>query len=283
MPAMTVRDLLDRLTDPQVAVFDCRFLLDAPGACRHEYLHAHIPGAAYVHLDHDLSATPTGRNGRHPLPEPAAIESLFGRLGISNDVDVVGYDSAGGGLAASRLWWMLRYLGHDRVSILDGGWPAWLKAGGPTRSAAEVRGPAAFRGRLRRDLALDADAVAEAAASRDWIVLDVRGPTRYRGEEEPIDPVAGHIPGARNRYWMESLTPDGHLRPPADLRAEFDRLLGGVVPDHVICYCGSGVTSAHTILAMERSGLPGARLYSGSWSEWCSDPARPVARGTEPA
>lgn len=283
MPAMTARDLLDRLTDPQVAVFDCRFLLEAPDSGRQEYLQAHIPGATYVHLDEDLSAARTGRNGRHPLPEPSAIVSRFGRLGISNDNDVVVYDSAGGGLAASRLWWMLRYLGHDRVSILDGGWPAWLQAGGPTRGGTEERAPAAFRGGLRRHLALDADAVAEAAASRGWLVLDVRGPTRYRGEEEPIDPIAGHIPGARNRYWMESLAPNGHLRPPADLRGEFDRLLGGAAPNHVVCYCGSGVTSAHTILVMERSGLPGARLYPGSWSEWCSDPARPVARGIEPA
>lgn len=283
MPVMTVQGLLGRLRDPRLAVFDCRFLLDAPDACRHEYLQAHIPGAVYVHLDHDLSATPNGRNGRHPLPEPEAISALFARLGISHDIDAVAYDSAGGGLAASRLWWMLRYLSHDRVSILDGGWPGWLRAGGPTCSGVEVRAPAVFTSRARRHMALDVDAVADAGASPDWLVLDVRGPTRYRGEEEPIDPVAAHIPGARNRYWMESLMPDGHLRPPADLREEFDRLLGGTAPDHVVCYCGSGVTSAHTIFVMERSGLPGARLYPGSWSEWCSDPARPVARGTEPA
>ncbi|MBE3131968.1 MAG: sulfurtransferase [Acidobacteria bacterium] len=279
MPAITVPQLLERLTEPPLALFDCRFLLEAPDACQQEYLQAHIPGAVYVHLDHDMSAPMTGRNGRHPLPEPRAIAQLFERLGISNDSDVVVYDSAGGGLAASRLWWMLRYLGHDRVSILDGGWPAWVAAGGPVRADQERRAPAEFVANLRSEMAREIDQTAAAAASSDWRVVDVRAGTRFRGDEEPIDLVAGHIPGARNRYWMDSLTPDGHLRPIDQLRAEFDALLGGVPPERSIFYCGSGVTSAFTVFVMEHAGMSGAKIFPGSWSEWSSDPARPVATG----
>ena len=279
MPLMTVRELVDRLSDPRLAIFDCRFLLDAPDACQQDYLTAHIPGAVYAHLDHDLSAPKTGRNGRHPLPDPAAIVDLFSRLGISNDTDVVVYDSAGGGLAASRLWWMLRYLGHDRVSILDGGWAAWVAAGGPVRAGEERRAPTTFVARSRHGMVRNAEATGAAAASPRWRVVDVRAPARYRGDEEPIDPVAGHIRGARNWYWMNSLTPDGHLRPADQLRVEFESLLGGVPPERSICYCGSGVTSAFLIFAMELAGLPGGLLYPGSWSEWCSDPARPIATG----
>ena len=279
MPAITVPQLLGRLSDPQLAIFDCRFLLDAPEACQLEYLQAHIPGAVYVHLDHDMSAPKTGRNGRHPLPEPRTIVELFGRLGISNDTDVAVYDSAGGGLAASRLWWMLLYLGHDRVSILDGGWPAWVAAGGPVRAGEERRAAAPFVASLKPGMARDSDETAAAAASPDWLVVDVRAAARYRGDEEPIDPVAGHIPGARNWYWMDSLTPDGHLRPVDRLRAEFEALLAGVPPERSVFYCGSGVTSAFMVYVMEQAGMPGARLYPGSWSEWCSDPARSVATG----
>jgi thiosulfate/3-mercaptopyruvate sulfurtransferase len=201
------------------------------------------------------------------------------RLGIANDTDVVVYDSAGGGLAASRLWWTLRYLGHDRVSFLDGGWPAWMAANGPTRAGAEWRAPAEFAAHVRPEMASDIDATARAAASPEWRVVDVRAPGRYRGEEEPIDPVAGHIPGARNRFWQDNLTPDGHLREPAALRGEFGELLGEVTPERSVFYCGSGVTSAFLVFLMEYAGLPGAKVYPGSWSEWCSDPGRPVATG----
>jgi len=280
MPAMTVSELMGRLHQPGLAIFDCRFLLDAPEACQRDYLQAHVPGAVYVHLDRDMSAPMTGRNGRHPLPAPEALIATFGRLGISHDTDVVVYDAAGGGLAASRLWWMLRYVGHDRVWFLDGGWPAWVAAGGPTVAGEERRAPAQYVGHLRPDMALDIDATARAAASPEWCVVDVRAPGRYCGEEEPIDPVAGHIPGARNRFWQEALTPDGHLRDAAALRREFEALLGPVPPERCVFYCGSGVTSAFLVFLMEHAGLPGARIFPGSWSEWCSDPSRPVATGT---
>ena len=279
MPAFTVQELLARLEDPRLAIFDCRFLLDAPDECQRQYLAAHVPGAVYVHLDRDMSAPKTGRNGRHPLPSPGVLVALMARLGISNDTDVVVYDAAGGGLAASRLWWSLRYLGHDRVSFLDGGWPAWVAANAPTRAGDERRRRGVFVSRVRPEMAADIDATARAARSSDWLVVDVRAASRYRGEEEPIDPVAGHVPGARHRFWQDNLTPDGHIRDKAELRAEFDALLGGVSPDHTIFYCGSGVTSAFLVFLLEDVGLPGARLYPGSWSEWCADPARPVATG----
>jgi thiosulfate/3-mercaptopyruvate sulfurtransferase len=274
---MTVSELLSRLDDPTLAIFDCRFRLDAPDAGQREYLQAHIPGAVYVHLDRDMSAPKTGRNGRHPLPGPEVLVAMVRRLGISNDTDVVVYDAAGGGLAASRLGWMLRYIGHDRVWFLDGGWPAWAAGGGPTWRGEECRPPAEFVAHMRPDMAADIDATARAAESLDWRVVDVRAPNRYRGEEEPIDPVAGHIPGARNRYWQDNLTADGHLRNAAELRTEFQALLGQVPPERCVFYCGSGVTSAFVVFLMEYAGLPGAKVYPGSWSEWCSDPARPIA------
>ncbi len=234
MPVITVPELTARLDDPGLAVFDCRFLLDAPDACRQQYLEAHVPGAVYVHLDRDMSAPKTGRNGRHPLPTPDALVLMVERLGISNDTDVVVYDAAGGGLAASRLWWELRYLGHDRVLFLDGGWPAWVAANGPIRGGEERRLRAEFIPHVRPGMACDIDATARAAQSPDWLVVDVRAASRYRGEEEPIDPVAGHVPGARNRFWQDNLTPDGHIRSRAELRAEFDALLGRVPPDRTI-------------------------------------------------
>jgi thiosulfate/3-mercaptopyruvate sulfurtransferase len=280
MPTMTVSQLLGRLNDPALAIFDCRFLLDSPDACQQEYLQAHIPGAVYVHLDRDMSAPKTGRNGRHPLPAPEILVATVRRLGISNDTDVVVYDAAGGGLAASRLWWTLRYLGHDRVAFLDGGWPAWVAAGGPTKVGKERRALAEFVAHIRPGMAVDIDATARAAESPDWCVVDVRAPSRYRGEEEPIDPVAGHIPGARNGHWQDYLMPDGRLRDPAGLRREFEALLGQVPPERSIFYCGSGVTSAFVVFLMEYAGLPGARVYPGSWSEWCSDPSRPAATGS---
>ncbi len=282
MPAITVSELAARLSDPGLAIFDCRFLLDAPEAGRQQYLEAHVPGAVYVHLDLDMSAPRTGRNGRHPLPTPSALVAMMERLGVSNGTDVVVYDAAGGGLAASRLWWSLRYLGHDRVTFLDGGWPAWAAAKRPVRGGNERRVPAVFVPKVRPEMACDIDATARAARSPDWLVVDVRAASRYRGEEEPIDPVAGHVPGARNRFWQDHLTPDGHIRGRAELLAEFDAMLGPVPPEHTIFYCGSGVTSAFLVFLMEEAGLPGAKLYPGSWSEWCSDPARPVATGDTP-
>lgn len=278
---MTVRELQDRLSDPTLVVVDCRFLLEAPEACELQYLKAHVPGAVYAHLDRDLSAERNGRNGRHPLPAPESLIERLRRLGLSDRHHVVAYDAAGGGLAASRLWWSLRYLGHDAVSILDGGWQAWVEAGGLTRGGREVLPVGDLTGAPRAEMVVDIDFVAWAARSPEWVVVDVRAGSRYRGEEEPIDRVAGHIPGAKNLYWQDTLTPDLQVRPIEELRRQFETLLGGRAADHCIVYCGSGVTSAFLVFLFEEAGLPGARLFPGSWSEWTEDPSRPVAVGVE--
>jgi len=276
---VTAEELSGRLDTGRTLVVDCRFKLEDPDAAERAYLESHVAGAVYAHLDRDLSAVMTGRNGRHPLHPPGAMLASLGRLGISNESDVVAYDDVGGGLAAARLWWMLRYLGHHRVRLLDGGWQAWQACGGAVVSGREERPAATLAGRARPEMALDADAVARAAADPSWRVVDSRALARFRGDEEPIDPVAGRIPGARHHFWQESVTSDFRMRSPGRLRERFERLLAGTAPDRTVFYCGSGVTSAFQVFAMELAGLPGSRLYPGSWSEWCSDPSRPVQRG----
>jgi len=276
-------ELISRAGEPDLAIFDCRARLEAPEAGEREYLIAHIPGAVFAHLDRDLSGQKTGRNGRHPLPTPEDLVAKFGEWGIAPGTTVVAYDDVGGGLAAARLWWLLRYMGHERALILDGGWQAWMLAGGLIQGGNRRPAPAIFVGQPHPDMARDADFVGTAALSPDWVVIDSRMPSRYRGEEEPFDPVAGHIPGARNHYWFEDFSPDGRLLPPGRLRALFERTLGGVPPERTIFYCGSGVTSAFQVWAMEVAGLRGALIYPGSWSEWSNDPARPVATTDRPA
>jgi thiosulfate/3-mercaptopyruvate sulfurtransferase len=275
-------ELLPHLSDPNWAIVDCRFQLEDTDAARWDYLVAHIPGAVYAHLDWDLSGFKTGRNGRHPLPAVEAFCSTLGSWGITPETQVVAYDATGGGIAAARLWWMLRYLGHTRVALLDGGWNAWLTQGHRSRAGNERRQSTEYRGRPDPGMTCDIDFVAHAAQSPDWAVIDARGPTRYRGEEEPIDPVAGHVPGALNGFWKDSLAPDGTLLPREELRARFTSLIAGVPPDHVITYCGSGVSAAFVIFAMELAGLPGAKLFPGSWSEWSNDRSRAVATGSTP-
>ncbi len=269
--------LAAHLDDPDWAVFDCRFHLVDKERGEAAYLQAHLPGAVYVHLERDLSAPVTGRNGRHPLPSQEAMEALLSRLGVHAGLQVVAYDEAGGPYAA-RLWWMLRYLGHEAVAVLDGGWPAWQEAELPTRDGRESRGPATFQARPRQDLRCEADEILASLGAPSLVLLDSRAPERYRGETEPYDPVAGRIPGARNRFWKENLDPQGRFLPPETLRAAFEAVLGAVPLTQVVVYCGSGVTACHNLLAMAHAGLEGARLYPGSRSEWCADPARPVAR-----
>jgi thiosulfate/3-mercaptopyruvate sulfurtransferase len=276
---ITADELMSRAGDPNLAIFDCRARLEAPEAGEREYLVAHIPGAVFAHLERDLSGEKTGRNGRHPLPTPEAIMARFSGWGIAPQTTVVAYDDVGGGLAAARLWWLLRYMGHERALILDGGWQAWMYAGGLIQGGSQRRAAGTFVGQPRFDMARDGDFVANVAASGEGLVVDSRMGSRYRGEEEPFDPVAGHVPGARNHYWLENLAADGRLLPPRQLRTAFERLLGGVAPERTIFYCGSGVTSAFQVFAMEVAGLPGAKIYPGSWSEWSTDPARPVATG----
>lgn len=264
-----------------VLVFDCRFDLAAPDAGTAAYAASHIPGAHYLHLDRDLSGPKTGANGRHPLPDRAALVATLAARGLSAGQQVVAYD-AQGGMFAARLWWLLRWLGHDSVALLDGGLPAWQAAGLPLTQAVPLAAHGSFKAGAPLQVTVDAQAVERNLATRDLTLVDARAPDRYRGENETIDPVGGHIPGALNRFFKDNLTPDGRFKTAHTLRDEFGALLGDKTPEHVVLQCGSGVTACHNVLAMEIAGLHGAALYPGSWSEWCSDTSRPVATGPQP-
>lgn len=277
---ITPDELAARLDDPDWAVVDCRFDLNDTAAGERAYLQAHIPGAVYAHLDRDLSGPPRTDNGRHPLPAPAALTQLFGRLGIGDETQVVAYDDAGGAYAG-RLWWMLRYMGHEAAAVLDGGWPAWQAAGLPARPGRETR-PASVAtatvatGAPRREMLVLLD---EAAAAP--LLIDARAPERYRGEIEPLDARPGHIPGALNRPYAANWDANGRWRPADELRREYEALLGDTPPEEAVFYCGSGVSACVNLLAMAHAGLPVGRLYVGSWSEWSRDPSRPAALGEE--
>ena len=270
--------LATHLDDPQWRVFDCRHQLSDVGYGARAYAEGHLPGASFLHLDRDLSAAMNGRNGRHPLPDPQRLADLFGAAGVADSTQVVVYDDAGG-MVAGRLWWLLRWLGHERVAVLDGGIGQWLKEGRPLTTEVPVAAPARFAEKIApRDWVLSADEVQARIGSDELCLVDARAPDRFRGENETLDAVGGHIPGARNRFFRDNLDAQGLYRPAAELRGEFLALLDGVDPARVVMYCGSGVSACHNLLAMELAGLPMARLYAGSWSEWCSDTARPVAR-----
>ena len=267
--------LAARLTDPAIVVVDCRFRLDDTTWGGREYERSHIPGAGYAHLDRDLSGTKTGANGRHPLPDPGALARTFGALGITSGVQVVAYDQDAG-MYASRLWWLLRWLGHDAAAVLDGGFAKWIAEGRPTSEGIEPRAPREFVAAIRSEMAVSVDQVAARIGEPGWRLVDARAPERYRGETETLDRVAGHIPGAANHFYQQNLDADGTFRAPADLRDGFRDAIGDRPPDHVICYCGSGVTACHNLLALEHAGLYGAKLYPGSWSEWSADTARDI-------
>ncbi len=265
-----------------VIIFDVRHDLAQPAAGVQAHLQSRIPGARFLYVDTDLSGTRTSTNGRHPLPEREAFHQLMVNAGVGAETQVVVYDAQDGSTAA-RLWWMLRWLGHEAVAILDGGWSAWLAAGMPVDDVAYDAlppwpGPASNPLPLGEPLndTVDADCVLANLEKEEFIVLDARAAARYRGEIEPLDPVAGHIPGALNRPFSENLL-EGRFKPAAALRAEFAELLQGRPPHEVVHQCGSGITACHNLFAMEHAGLSGSRLYPGSWSEWCSDPRRPVA------
>jgi thiosulfate/3-mercaptopyruvate sulfurtransferase len=274
---ISVEELAARLIDPTFVIFDCRHDLMKPDAGAQAYAQSHIPGARFAHSDVDLAGPKTGRNGRHPLPDATAFAAWLGRQGVDNSKQVIGYDSAGGA-SATRLWWMLRWLGHDAVAVLDGGWEAWVRSGNEVTAAVPKVVATTFTAKPR-DSWVDADFIRSHLNDPSVVVVDARSPERYRGEAEPIDPVAGHIPGARNRLYKENLDAGNRFKPAAQLREEFRRLLAGAKPEHSVHQCGSGVSACHNLLAMEIAGLPGAKLYPGSWSEWCADPARPVAKG----
>jgi len=275
---VTVAGVNERLGSPGVRLVDCRFDLADPSWGERAYEEAHIPGAVYAHLGRDLSSPPSGTNGRHPLPPEDEMARRFGQLGIEAGVQVIAYDQDNG-MYASRLWWMLRYLGHDAVAVLDGGLAAWVAAGHAVRQGRETVEPSRFTPHVRPDmLAVSAD-VERALAEGGARLVDARSPERFRGEVEPLDRVPGHIPGAVNRHYQRNVRSDGTFRSPAELRDEFEAVIGGSRPGAVICYCGSGVTACHNLLAMAIAGIAGGRLYAGSWSEWCADPSRPVALG----
>jgi thiosulfate/3-mercaptopyruvate sulfurtransferase len=275
-------ELAARLHEPALRIFDCRFDLQRPDAGREAYASGHIPGAAYADLNRDLSAPQTPTSGRHPLPAPAGFAERLRAFGVNRDSVVVAYDD-GNAMYASRLWWMLRWLGHDAVLVLDGGLRRWLELGLPTDSVAPESAPGDFVARPRPELAVDAAFVlAESGNQRSARLLDARAPERYRGDVEPIDAVAGHVPGAWNHPFAASLGPESRFLPREELRARFEASLAGVAPGATIAMCGSGVTACHLLLAMEHAGLAGAKLYPGSWSEWSRDPSRPVARGATP-
>ena len=275
---VSVDDLRSHLFDQDWCVIDCRHnLMDFAEGWR-LYQEGHIPGAAFAHIEDDLAGPKTGRNGRHPLPDREALVSHFREWGIGNDTQIVGYDAQGGQYAV-RLWWLARWLGHERVAVLDGGWPAWLAATQWSSTELPEREPGTFAPGPSLVRVVDASGALAAGADANQLLVDARTGERFRGEQEPIDPVAGHIPGAVNRFWQDNLTPGGTFKPAAQLRAEYERLLGGHAPQAVTHNCGSGVTACHNVLAMEHAGLAGSALYAGSWSEWVADPARPVATG----
>jgi thiosulfate/3-mercaptopyruvate sulfurtransferase len=258
------------------AIVDCRFDLQNPEWGRDQYRQAHIPGAVYASLNADLSATPDGSNGRHPLPAIDVLAATLGQFGIDRTTQVIAYDQDAGPYA-SRLWWMLRYLGHDAVAVLDGGWAKWVREGRQTQGGDETRTAVTFTPSPRRNQRVDVREIAGRASDR--LLIDARAPERFEGRSETIDRVAGHIPGAVNHFFKQNLAADGTLRPPEELREKFERLLGSREPADAVMYCGSGVTACQNLLAMAHAGLHGTKLYVGSWSEWSSDPGRPVETG----
>lgn len=259
-------------------LLDCRFNLGNTAAGETAYAQGHLPGALYAHLDRDLSGPKTGANGRHPLPAPEALQQTLRGWGLTPATRVVAYDDTGG-MFAARLWWLLRWAGHDGVQVLDGGWQAWLAAQGPVDVHAAARAPSGFQIQPRPDwVVCAADVQALLGQPARQVLIDARAADRFRGENETMDPVGGHIPGARNRFFQLNLQADGRFKPAAQLRDEFAALLGDTPAQAIVHQCGSGVTACHNLLAMAQAGLPDTRLYAGSWSEWCADPARPVER-----
>jgi thiosulfate/3-mercaptopyruvate sulfurtransferase len=273
---ISIAQLASHLRDPDLVVFDCRHDLMKPGAGAQAYAQGHVPGARFADTDHDLSGAKTGKNGRHPLPEPEALAQWLGRNGVDSSKQVVSYDNVGSASAA-RLWWLLKWLGHERVAVLDGGWEGWSQAGQAIETAVPRPTSLRFTGSPRPDI-VGVSEVMRNLDSKEFVVVDARAADRFKGLTEPIDPVAGHIPGARNRLYKDNLLPDGRYKPAEQLRAEFSSLLAGTAPERIVHQCGSGVSACHNLLAMEIAGLPGSRLYPGSWSEWVADPTRPVAK-----
>lgn len=273
---LSVETLQENLNNPTWAILDCRFYLQETERGYQEYLASHIPGAIYIHLDRDLSGEIIpGKTGRHPLPDSQTFAERLSSWGIDNSTQVIAYDNMGGAIAA-RLWWMLRWVGHDQVAVLDGDWQAWSKQGSPVESGENWRERREFQAREHPEYIATVEEVEQVREDDNYMLLDARSPQRYWGLEEPIDSKAGHIPGAVTAPYENNLTLEGYFLSADELRERFEVLLEGVPPAQVIMYCGSGVTSAHNLIAMMVAGYEMGLLYPGSWSEWITDPARPV-------
>ena len=272
---ITCAELRNHLNDSDWIIVDCRFDLDHTEAGTEGYAQAHIPRAVYAHLDRDLSSSPVTDSGRHPLPSPDAMQRTFERLGISDGSQVVIYDYTQG-MYACRLWWMLRYMGHDAVAVLDGGFGEWVRNGGPTRAGEEHNPPGSFHAQLHSEWLVVKSQVPGVAR-----LVDARGGTRYRGEIEHRDPRAGHIPGALNYPWRSNIGGDGRFLPPEVIGRQLTEARRGSKAEDTAFYCGSGVTACVDVFATFLAGLGVARVYAGSWSEWSRDPSLPIATGDD--
>lgn len=272
--------LARHLDDPRWVVVDCRFILTDPEAGRRAYAAGHIPGARYAHLNEDLSSPVTPASGRHPLPSPNTLAEKLGRWGIDKNSQVVVYDDSFGAMAA-RLWWLLRWLGHEAAALLDLGYPKWVREKRPIATELPKIQPTQFHPTLNHAMCVDADYVAQMTRAQEGFLIDARAEERFQGEVELLDKVAGHIPGAINLPYEDNLDFSGEFMSDEALREHYQSVLGQTAPDKVVLMCGSGVTACHSVLAMEHAGLSGAKLYAGSWSEWITDPTRPVAKGEQ--
>jgi thiosulfate/3-mercaptopyruvate sulfurtransferase len=268
-------ELAGHLGDPGWVVFDTRHDLMDVEKGRRLYAEGHVPGAYFLHVDEDLSGPKTGKNGRHPLPDLDRFAKRINECGVTPDTQVVMYDDVGGNFCV-RLWWMLRWLGHEKAALLDGGYPLWQKEGRPITKEVPPARKGAFDPKPYLGSTVDLPFIERFRADPSIVLLDARAPERFKGITEPIDPVAGHIPGAVNRFWQKNLDPDGRFKASEQLRKEFEELLGRHT-EKTVHMCGSGVTACHNAFAMELAGLAPGRLYPGSWSEWVSDRSRPVA------
>ena len=277
--ATELADAYRSAAPPPMVVVDCSFDLTDATAGQRAYTAGHVPGAIHAHLETLLSAPKTGLNGRHPLQSRETFARAMGAMGVGDTTQVVAYDNAGG-MYAARLWWMLRWAGHHAAAVLDGGLAAWKAAGQPVETTAPpARSAQTFTLRESLVSTMDRAQVEANLHTQEMLVLDARAPDRFRGENETLDKVGGHIPGARNRFFKDNLAPDGRFKKPGALRAEFEAATGNQPATAVVHQCGSGVTACHNLLAMEVAGLQGAALYPGSWSEWSAQPGAPVATG----
>lgn len=276
---ITSEQLKPLLGSENLRIFDCRHQLSDSSHGARVYGEGHIPGAAFAHLDDDLSSPVGPTTGRHPLPDWSVFCQWLGAKGVDAKTRVVVYDDVGGAFAA-RLWWMLQVLGHKQVAVLDGGFPAWVAAGGPVETQVPTFAPVVFSGKPDLSRYVSLEEMQTVYNQPRTVMIDARGAPRYRGETEPLDPKAGHIPGALNLPFTENLGADNTFLPPEKLKAKYQSMLGGTPPEQAIHYCGSGVSACHNLLAQEVAGLRSARLFVGSWSQWCADDSRPVETGS---